>query len=104
MNRQIDLLDQMQKIAGLLVENATLLCQQVRKVPEEKELEKLQLRQHELLAELAMADSLLKNHPAEENEEVRLKKAQFQKELEKFQQVNKQFFELLSIRFRVIQP
>jgi hypothetical protein len=108
MNSQIDLLIQMQKLAELLVENASALCQLVREVPEEKALEELQKRQHELLGELAMADSLLKKYsvPRSEPEDplIASKKAKFQAELELFQQTNTRFFELLHIRFRIIQP
>jgi hypothetical protein len=108
MNSQVTLLDQMQKLALLLVENANSLCQLVREVSDENSLEALQLRQHELLGELAIADSLLKkcvaHDTSSEDKAVILKKAEFQAQLELFQQTNKRFFELLNIRFRVIQP
>lgn len=100
---QIELFGQMTLILDNLVENAKKMKEGLRLKYPQEELEALQNRQHEILAELGQLNTLLDSSPPGGTEaEIEACKGHIRDRLAQFQSVNKDFFDQINANGRVI--
>lgn len=100
---QIELFGQMTLILDTLVENAKKMKEGLRLKCSQEELEALQNRQHEILAELGKLNTLLDASPPGGTEaEIEACKSHIRDRLAQFQSVNKEFFDQINSSSRVI--
>lgn len=100
---QIELFGQMTCILDTLVENAKKMKEGLRLKYSQEELEALQNRQHEILADLGQLNTLLDASPPGGTEaEIEVCKGHIRDRLAQFQSVNQEFFDQISAGSRVI--
>ncbi len=93
----------MEKILDQLVDNAKKMKEALRLKSAESDLEQKQVRQHEILHELAELSKVLdKSPPGASKDEISLAQARIREKLNHFQNLNKEFFSHISAHSRVI--
>lgn len=103
MPTQIELFSQMVPILDRLVDNAKKMKEGLRLKFSQTELEELQMRQHEILHELAELNKLVeKSHPGASEDELDMCKGRIREKLSHFQAVNQEFFDHINTHTRVI--
>ncbi len=103
MASKIELFRQMAEVLDTLIDNAKKMKEGMQLKHSQEEIESLQLRQHEILHELAELNKLIEQSaPGAPNEQVESAKNFIYAKLGHFQTLNQEFFSQLNTQTRVI--